>query len=77
MINITINIVQYIVKLANGDARYSQMLLDIGNGDVDAVVEDYIALDENIVSKSCDMKDFVDEVFCGGLETVHDHCLYI
>lgn len=60
--------------MVGGSAEYADMLLDIGSGEVKPVVEDYIALDNRIVSDVSNIADFVDEVFCDGLKTVHAQC---
>lgn len=64
------------LKLAHGDPEYAQLLLDIGDGIIDPIVEDYIPLDERIVSKAKTVETFIDEVFADGLETVHVYCFW-
>lgn len=62
------------LKLANGNPEYAQLLFNIGDGIFDPIVEDYIPLDERIVNKAKTMETFIDEVFADGLETVHVYC---
>ena len=62
------------LELVNGDPGYADLLLEIGDRELDSIVEDYIALDERIVSKAKSIESFIDEVFSKGLETVHGYC---
>ena len=62
------------LELVNGDPEYADLLLEIGDGELDSIIEDYIWLDERIMSKAKSVDSFIDEVFSKGLETVHGYC---